>query len=85
MPKEERTEIGTIWFRGNEFDKITHFYPEPEWYRIVDYWGRAGWVVGYRDWVEGLYPKTGFGGQVMILYDSDNTVCGLEKCMVEKI
>lgn len=99
LPKVEnevRTSIDTIFFDGIEFDCISHFYPEEVWFRVRDFWGREGWCIGYRDYVESnqkfVDRKTGkvkggggFGGEIYIKYDHDGSYGGLAPEMAERI
>jgi len=91
---EVRTDIGTIFFQGSEFDCLSHFYPKEDWFRVRDRWGRVGWCVGYRDWIRaqcqphrpkpGIEPL-GHGGQIWVLYDHDNSIGGISPVMAEII
>ena len=83
---EERTPLGTVMFRGVEYDRLSHFYPEADWRRCRDFWGKEGWVVGHRDRKDSHYKARsgavdGHGGQVYVL-DDKGRVHGLHPNMV---
>lgn len=81
------TDLGTTVFWSEEhgigeieFDCISHFYPESEWYPVIDFWGKTGLCIGYRDKVYSQqtgYKDHGFGGEFYILYDHDNSIGGI--------
>lgn len=97
MTKEERTDLGTIMFEGVEFCRLAHFYPEDDWFRVIDYWGQTGWCVGYRDFQRSTQifrnktteinerSNQGLGGDVYVKYDHDGNVGLINLCMIEKI
>lgn len=75
-------------FQGVTHDRLSHFLPKDKWVRVVDYWGRTGWKVGYRDFERGPcqykdQPVRGLGGDVWVLYDHDGSVSGVCAEMVE--
>jgi len=66
-------------FRGREYDSLSHFFPEEKWVRVIDYWGRRGWKIGYRDYVRAPcqykgQKERGHGGDIWILYDHDGSI-----------
>ncbi len=92
------TDLGTTVFWSEqynvppqEYDTISHFLPEAEWYRAVDAWGNTGWVVGFRDFIESpCQPenspyKLGFGGEIYHLSDRDNAVFGIHPSKIKRI
>jgi|CXWL01.1.fsa_nt_gi hypothetical protein len=77
-------------FQGTVHDRLSHFLPEDQWVRVIDYWGRTGWKIGYRDFEKGPcqfkgQPERGFGGGVWVLYDHDGSVSGVHQDMMWEI
>ena len=85
---ETRNDIGIVYWRGMEWDRISHFYDEKDFKRCMDFWGNTGWIVGYRDFIQsdqiikGKRSKDGFGVQVYILYDKDGSIGGVDPSKV---
>lgn len=85
------TEIGTTIFWSEklgipeiEFDCISHFLDESQWYEATDAWGKNCIVIGFRDFVDSPCPRPkmktrdGFGGQIWVYYPHDGSIAGIE-------
>lgn len=78
-------------FQGAEYGDLSHFYDKYNWYRVVDVWGQEGWCVGYRDfqqskqYFKGKRSTEGFGGELYIMYDIDNSVAAVDPTMVKAL
>lgn len=72
----EITDLGTVIWNEYEYDQITHIMEESQWTRFRDFWGKTGWVIGFRDFVPAACKnkkatwKEGFGGEIMVKYDN---------------
>lgn len=94
--EEKRTDLGTVFFEGHEYDLITHFYPEHKQFRVLIRNARNdsveyGTCVGYRDFVESTCQhkdskfRQGFGGQVYIRFDRTGDLLGIDPRWVTPI
>ena len=91
---EKHTDRGTVLFSSEQYGikegeysgTICHFLNESEWRRVVDVWGKVGWMVGYRDFVPSLFRKgQGIGGELYIFYDIDKSVASVHPSVVEYV
>lgn len=82
---ETRDDLGRVYFENQVFDSLSHFFDYADRYRVVDKWGKTGTVIGYRDWVDGIHPGSGFGGTILVLYDHDNSIGGVDPRMLKNL
>lgn len=82
---ETRDDLGRVHFENEIFDSLSHFFDYPDRYRVIDKWGKTGTAIGYRSWIDGIYPDSGFGGEIWVLYDHDHSIGGVDPRMLENI